>query len=233
MKSTFKSSLPVNKILERMQRAVTDKTSIANLEMINKVRQVANALQSMESIIENQSPSETTDAHYIRVSKSAKRLRDEFIRINDQVHEILRSESESIRTQINKAFEPTKHAAEIRATIRAMPKDERNRFVLDAINSKNIEIISAIKDAPAVLSGIDSDFHGSLITSAEEAAFPDLVNQEKEMMDTFMTVQTVLGTAEKETREWLDPNKMTALDAKEQLAESAKQKFEQALQDNA
>nr|WP_281722651.1 hypothetical protein [Nitrosomonas nitrosa] len=136
----MKKSLAINKILERLQSRVTDKTPTSQLNMINHARRVLRGLESLESIADNPSPSATRDAHYLKVSQSAKRLQSEFAKIRDQLYDILVSEDSSKEERLNHLLKPTEHAAELRLVLRQMPLDERNKFILSAVSGRQHRI---------------------------------------------------------------------------------------------
>ncbi|MCW5602733.1 hypothetical protein [Nitrosomonas sp.] len=225
----MKKSLAANKILERLQSKITPETPTAQLSLIAHARRVVRAIESLESIASNKAPSETAEAHYLRISQNAKKMRAEFTRINDQLHEVLKSDGEIIHGRINRIFEPSKHSAEIRAVLRGMTTEARNKFVLDAVTSANIEALSAVREAPAVLSGLNPDFHGKVIEMAEQKIAPDLVRQLDENFEVFTAAQTVLGVAESMTNEYSDPNKIKDIERREKNAAQAQKDLEESL----
>lgn len=225
----MKKSLSANKILERLQSRITPETPTAQLSLIAHVRRVVRAIESLESIASNKAPSETRESHYLRISQNAKRLRDEFGRVNDELHEVLKSDGEIIHGRINRIFEPSKHASEIREVMRQMTVEARNKFILDAVTTGNIEALSAVREAPAVLSGLNPDFHKKVIEMSEQKIVPDLVRQLDENFEVFTAAQTVLGVAESMTNEYSDPNKIKDLERREKDAEKAQKDLEATL----
>lgn len=225
----MKKSLAANKILERLQAKITPETPSAQLSLLAYARRLVRAIESLESIAANKAPSETRESHYLRISQNAKRLRDEFGRINDQLHEVLKSDGEIIHGRINRIFEPSKHAAEIRQVLRQMPAEARNKFILDAVTTGNIEALSAVREAPAVLSGLNPDFHKKVIEMSEQKIVPDLARQLEENFEVFAAAQTVLGVAESMTNEYSDPNKIKDIEKRAKDAERAQKDLEATL----
>ncbi|MCW5599416.1 MAG: hypothetical protein KIT59_09955 [Nitrosomonas sp.] len=229
----MKRSSAIEKILEKMQARAVTSTNAAGLNMVAKVRPVLRGIESLEKIASNRFPAETNEAHYLRVNGNAKRLRQEINRVSDDLTSMFGAELESVDIHLNDRFKPSAQAQEIRAVIREMPMKDRPAFIMQAIKKGDTEVIAALRGSHPMLSGLDGDFHGRAVESAEELIAPDLVARREEIIGLFSDAQVALSTAEKALGEWSDPEKLSDIEKKENQAKEAENSLNEALQERS
>ena len=225
----MKKSPAIEKILEKMQSKAVASTSTAGLNMVAKMRTVLRGIESLEKIASSRFPAETNDGHYLRVNGSAKRLRQEINRVSDDLTTMFGAELESVDIHLNDRFKPSAQAGEIRAVLREMPMKDRPAFIMQAIKKGDTEVVAALRGSHPMLSGLDGDFHGRAVESAEELIAPDLVARREEIIGLFSDAQIALSTAEKALGEWSDPEKLADIEIKENQAKEAQAGLDEAL----
>jgi hypothetical protein len=83
----------------------------------------------------------------------------------------IRSRIETISTVLQENLKPTRHAAEIRAYLRGLPEEERLGFAMKNVN--NAELVGAVVDTSAFLSGLTDKDQEALRLAGEQASDPD------------------------------------------------------------
>lgn len=111
-------------------------------------------------------------------------------------------------------------AVEIRKRVHDLKPGEKVKIIQTMIENKDGASLSAILDAPSILTGLSSEDLGRLREQYFQAACPDIFNERDRFRDLIEHVQTAIKTSISAALEYSDPVKLRALELRE--AEAAK-----------
>ncbi|WP_334063387.1 hypothetical protein [Alteromonas genovensis] len=117
---------------------------------------------------------------------------DKVLPVFDRARTQLESGIQSVETAINESFVKTTPALaqEIRTHIKTMDRAARSEFVRVLLSEKNFEVLTAIADAPAFLSGMGTQEHGHLKRQLQESVSPELVKRVKVMKSALTMLES-------------------------------------------
>lgn len=143
-------------------------------------------MQGLIDVRESKDPTKTAAAIALEYGQKFEKAQDVVKRRVERVSSILANLSEEAdRSLIEKSglYRNTGREAEFREVLRGMTEKQRKDFIKRSIDNGQPEVLSAIMDAPAELSGLNDEF----VTNAKEQYiglhFPEY-RQERELVES-------------------------------------------------
>jgi len=224
----MKYSKPLQVIADRMRERLNDRSTVEQRRIHSLADGLAFKVKALEDIAANRSPSETDAAHVKRLAQSAKRLEKAREEAEAKAHEIYSEASTSLTDQMNRAagLIPSKYEAEIRQAVRGMSSEQRTDFMNQALKEGNSEVMAAVIDAPAVLSGINPELQGRYRESMWQSKAPELYKAMENTGDMFSEILTVTHNVGRAVQEGFDPAELGKIEAAEAAHADANRRFE-------
>jgi len=110
-----------------------------------------------------------------------------------------------------------------------MKPQERHDFLRNALKAKDVETVSALFNAPAVVTGIDPKLLAQGRADYERAVAPDLMDDVEFTLETDSALQAVTSAAARAAREAQDETAMQEFMRADSAAAAAKEAFDSSL----
>ncbi len=226
----IKKSVAALELLKRAEAQATAPHGWVR-DLVNGGRKATQLLEGLEAIALKRNPSETPEAHALRVNNAAKKVQAEI--------EALRAKADTIRTDagrfISEQIEQRTQlrdgprGAEIRSYFRQASPDERKAIMERAIEGQDSETLGALFTAPSYLAGMDAEYQGRMRYHYESKVCPDLHQRLDEVIEADKTVAVIRRVANEAAQEALAPDYVERILKDQAEAEQAQAKFEGAL----
>lgn len=200
------------------------------LSTCNRHAMVFNSLATMA---ETRSPLETPESHFIRVSNQANALLKKWQSESDQLFEYYRTYWLAIQNEILSTTglnKPSPFADEIRASLKAMPAEQRTDKILGFIKANESSTLGALYEAPAFLSGLsDSEKEAHFNIYFGQHAI-DLLNERKNLDDTYgNSVVSFMRSYQNGLKGFTNAQKLRDIEKQKELADIAQSELLGAL----
>lgn len=170
------------------------------------------------------SPLDTSEAHFIRISRQADALLSKWQKESDQLFEFYRNYWLRIENDILSSTglnQPSKFADEIRASMKAMSSKDRIEKMLALVKANDYKILGSLYEAPSFLSGLtdaEKEAHFN-IYFAQHAT--DLLKERKNLDDVFVSVTAFMRAYQNGLKSFMDSKKMREIEHQKELADQA------------
>lgn len=224
-----KHSKVIGTIGERMESSATNSGyAKKHLAEVNKMR---SAVAGLEKLATSKNMKDTEGAHLSKVAKSTKRLETQVDGYLNRINDIYREGMIDIDSRIKSQAKltPSKHAAEIRQAFRDMKPDQRSDAFNEALKNQNTEVLAAILDAPAIVSGVDDEIKNRYREAIEKVMAPEAYAEREALHDSLNSSLIALKSVRNAIKDGFDPVKLAEIDAAEQAHQEATQAFESAM----
>lgn len=192
------------------------------------VAKIAQAVTAFDGVVTNRAPSDTAEAHIMRVHRAAKTLRDQIEKARDS-HLQFRGQlyANLFEAMVEKAqLKDSAYGREIRDIYRSMDEDQRAKFLVEATSRKQLEVVGALLGVPHYLSGMNEDTHKEATDSFLSDVAPDLAAQMEEILQTDRVLNAVLKEAQVSVMDGLHLDDIKSIADREEKAENARAVFE-------
>ena len=226
----IRKSLAVSKVLERAVERLHAKPQPGAAEMVSGARQIAKLLDGLEAIAHQRNPTETREAHALRVAKAAEQLlaKVKDAEARDNTTRTLAANAVQARLNDVTKLAEGPRSREIRDVFRAMSKAEQSALIDRAMQAQDHETLGAILTAPAFLSGMDATQQAGYRTHYETAIAPKLVAEFDEILAADESAATVRRVAREVATEARQPDFIAKIEKDRAEAERAQQSFDSA-----
>lgn len=228
----IKKSVAVAEILKRADARLQEKPQIWAAQIVTGGRKAASLLEGLEAIAAKRNPTETPEAHAIRVNRAAQKVAAEIEAIKAKADETRTAAARSISEQVlaRSQLMDGPRGAEIRALFRQMTPDERRELMDNALASKDAETLGALLTAPAYLSGIGGEYQSQMRHHYERQVAPEL----HEALDDVLAADDAMATVRRVVREVaqdaMQPDYIDRILKDQAEAERAQAGFDDAMQ---
>ena len=198
--------------------------------MAGVIEHLAGAAETLGTLYDRQSPTDTVSMHQKKVGAASKAFGEVVARARAQLNEIMQRGMRDIeeRSRAKTGLRPNEFAAEVRASVRNMGFDEKLTLFNDLAKEGRGAELSAVIDAPPLLSGVTPDmqqrakdmlesFHAAA-EKQERELLASAFGQAFDMTTNAATVATHMG----------DPRLLAEIEQGEAAAAAAVQAFQQA-----
>ena len=226
----IRKSVAVSKVLERAVERLNARPQAGAAEMVSGARQIAKLLDGLEAIAHQRNPTETREAHALRVAKAAEQLLAKIKDAEARDNTTRTLAANGVQGRLN---EKTKlmegpRSREIRDVFRAMSKKEQSALLERAMEAQDHETLGAILTAPAFLSGMDAAQQAGYRTHYEIKVAPDIVGEFDEILAADESAATVRRVAREVATEARQPDFIAKIEKDRLEAERAQQSFDSA-----
>lgn len=196
---------------------------------------VAASIDGLEELARTRSPSETPEAHALRVANAAKKLDQNLSQaretFNNNTTQAWAAFADKL-AQATKLDRETPHAAEIRAYFRSLKTtEERLERINEAVKSRDSATLSALVNGPDYLSGVDKAMRDKFIADYQREVAPDLVAEIDAFTEADQSAQEVLRIAQKSVREAFDPSYVEKILTDEAKAQETRERLDASISD--
>jgi len=226
-----RQSLAVSKVLERAVARLQSRPQAGAAEMVQGARRVAKMLEGLEAIAHQRNPTETREAHALRVSKAAEKLLEQIEASGAKDNETRTMAVRGVQARID---DLTKLAdgprgREIRDVFRSMDDKGRAALIDSAMAAQDHETLGAILRAPSYLSGMDAERQVRYRTHYETKIAPKLVAEFDEILAADESAATVRRVAREVATQARHPDFIAKIEKDMAEAERAQRSFDSAV----
>jgi hypothetical protein len=226
----IRKSVGVSVVLERATERLAAKPQLGGVSIVSGARKVAQMLDALETIAERRNPTETPEAHALRVNAAARKLL-KAVEQQAEVDNATRAEAaRSIQSRLDLAtglVDPPR-GREIRDVLRTMDATERAELIDRAIKARDVETVGAALCAPAFLAGIAPDRQAAWRTAYEAEVAPAVLAEFDELLAADEAAATVRRVAREFAQEAEKPDYVRRIEADRAQAERAQSDFDTA-----
>jgi hypothetical protein len=231
-------SAPIKAILDRQLKRLEGKNMDAPTRVIGEIGRLHSAVQSLESIALNRNPADNDAVHMKKTHEAGKRLANSAKAIRSRANEILNTHNERLREALltrtglrpPETLEGIMRQQELRAVVRSMDSKARNEVLRNAVQAKDYEVLGALCNAPALVTGIDPKFLVEMRGAYEKTVAPEIVEEVDALLEADHALQVVVRSAETAATQSQDEKAMVAFVRAEEAARAAQESFGQAMQ---
>lgn len=217
-------------------RINTDLEKYSNRSGASNIKAKVNGLALLFSrlaiMAETQSPLETKDMHFLRVSREAQNLLLKQPSEENKLFEFFRSYWLAIDKDMLDSTglsTPSPFAEEIRSSIKAMSSGDRTNKMISLIKEKDSSTLGAIYEAPAFLSGLqeaEKESHFSVFFSQYA---PELLKERKNLDDILSSQTAFMKAYKKGLQEFVDVKRIRDIERQSEQASVAQAELAGAL----
>lgn len=228
---SIKKSIAANDILKRAE--ASNPKGWAS-ELVNGGRKATALLESLETVAAKRNPTETPQAHAVRVHKAAQKVLAQVEELTAKANDTRTAAGRTIAEQIQTRTKLTDgpRGAEIRGLFRSMSSKERSQVLETAIANHDSETLGALFNAPAYLSGMDADYQARMRHHYEMQIAPELHAQLDEVLSADNSMSVIRRVVREAATEALNPSYVDRILKEQAEAEQAQAGFEGALASN-
>ncbi|MEA1619645.1 hypothetical protein SOQ14_12025 [Erythrobacter sp. T5W1-R] len=203
-------------------------------ELVNGGRKATALLESLETVAAKRNPTETPEAHALRVHKAAQKVLQQVEELTAKANETRTAAGRSISEQIQARTKLTdgRRGAEIRTLFRQLPAQDRQRLMEVAMQNRDDETLAALFDAPTYLSGMDADYQSRMKLHYETLICPELHEQLEAVLDADNSMSVIRRVVREAASEALNPSYVSRIVKEQAEAEQAQAGFEGAIASN-
>lgn len=194
---------------------------------MQSARRVADAVAAFEKLAEHRAPTETWEAHLIRVHRAAEQLK---VKIN-QARQDHGAQTGFIYARVNAemieraALTDHQYGREVRDIFRAMSEERRLDALGTVMKQKDTQFVGAILGVPHFLTGMSKETHLEMTNSYLDIVAPDHVAQLAEVMHSNRVAKAIFDEAELSVNDGMDPQGVAELTRQEARASEARSAF--------
>jgi len=129
-------------------------------------------------------PEWTPATQTIKTAEYAAKAQERATKAMDSAHSNLCKAIKSYEAELSRPLETANQtvtavalAGEIRAHVKSMDHTERQKFMREAFNGKDVRTLQAVLSGPSYLSGMDMAMHDVYVRQYQEMQQPDLVSR--------------------------------------------------------
>jgi hypothetical protein len=195
-------------VLKRAEEQLRPTSTGWASELVSAGRKATQMLEGLEALAAKRNPTETPEAHAIRVNKAASKVLSQVTELQAKANDIRTAAAQSIAQQIQTRTQliDGRRGAEIRALFRGMEAKERSKVIEAAVANRDSETLGALFDAPAYLSGMDGEYQSRMRHHYEAQIAPDLHDALDEVLAVDSAVSTVRRVVSEAAQEALNPS---------------------------
>ena len=199
-------------------------------QILSKADQLATCVKSLASQHKNPSPTVSVGYSDAQIGKNAKRLRVIATQIDTGTRAIATEGSAALTAAINKKARlvPDKFAPEIRQAFRGMKMQDKIAYMDEAIKRADGPGLSAVIDAPEVLTGLPGEMSGRFRLLCETTAAPQEVAERELLQTVWADCQAAIDAARQAAVAFHDPARLREIEQGEKAAELAAEEFRAA-----
>jgi hypothetical protein len=233
----MKYSGPIAAILERETARIESRHFPGATRLIGEMGRLMNVVQALEAVALNRDPTDNDAAHMKKTHDAGVRLAKAIEASRQRGNEILNEHNAKVSAQLREATglrEPDTLAgimrqSELRTVVRGMKPQARHDFLRNAVKAKDVETVSALFNAPAVVTGIDPNLLAVGRAEYERAVAPDLMDDVEFTLETDSALQAVTKAASRAANEAQDAVAMQEFMRADAAALAAKAAFDSSL----
>lgn len=228
----IKQSVAISKVLERATARLQAKPQLGAAEMVAGGRKIATLLSGLEDIAHKRNPTETPEAHALRVAKAAEKLLAQIAASEDTDNVTRANAARDIQARLNERTKliDTPRGEEIRTWFRGLSSKQRHDTLQTAINAGDSELLGSVLGAPYYLSGLSQDQAQGYRTHYEQKVAPDLTAETEELFAADSAVATIRRVAREVASDARNPDYIQRIEAEKAEAERAQASFDAASQ---
>lgn len=188
-------------------------------------------VQAMDDMASARNPAETEAAHAMRLIKAAAAIKAEVKVSREKLNAALGTGMANIRQKIDAVTGltiQTAHAAELRTIFRGMEMGAQIELIKQSMEKADIEVLSAVLGVHPLLSGIDPKFQADMRHSYETKVAPDLVTEEKAILEIDSEISALLRAADRHASDAEKPEFAAKMTEATQRADAAQAAFASA-----
>lgn len=230
----IKKSIAVAAMMGRAEARLSAKPQPWASDLVNNGRKAARLLEALEAVAERRNPTETPEAHAIRVSRAAQKALSELEALAARADETRTMAARSLQDQIQarSKLHDGPRGQEIRAIFRQMDSEDRSKLMEAAIAGQDAETLGALLTAPAYLSGMDGEYQSRMRRHYEVQVAPEYHEALEEMFAADDTAAAIRRVARETATEAQNPEYVTKILADQAEAEKAQAALDGALGGN-
>lgn len=221
----------VKHLNERLNKQLSKYDSSYASNMKASHTRLMNALEGLVSMRDNPNSTETAAAHVLKLSKAAKRMKDEVSNLKASAFQNYMNYDLTISQQIvdRAGIEENMYASEIRAAFKALPQAERLNFIAEVINKEDGASFAAIMRAPEILTGITPDMNADLTKSFYSKVAPELLQEHEDVREAMDALTASIKAIDGEVQTYMNPANIQRIEQEVQRSLEAQEKFSSAL----
>lgn len=221
-------------LVDRMRASLDGKMkpgSAAHSTFTHAAR-LAASVDSLEELARNRSPSETPEAHTLRVANAAKKLDANLKQVISAFNENTMQTYRNLYTKLSEVAQidkETPHAAEIRAYFRGLKQNEKIDAIDRAIKTKDSATLAALVNGPDYLSGVDKAMRDNMMQRYHEEVAPELVAEIRAFEEADSAAQEVRRITEKAVTQAFDPSYVASILEAEAKAQATRDRLDASM----
>lgn len=216
-------------IMLKMVESMSRQQDAAPRAINAKLAAAAEAVLTLEKLAANRNPIETDAAHAKRVADAAGRLKAKVSRLESEITEETQRQRERLAREIKTQarLTPSQHAAEIRASLRAMPEKERLSVMREALRGSltGAEILAAVADGNFITTGLPDEVRTRFIQDFQKTQAPELFAEMSALEELLEHAPQVVGLANEAASEAVDDSYIQRINEAEKSAQAAADAF--------
>jgi hypothetical protein len=227
----IKKSVAVGEILKRAEARLDEKPQPWAAQIVASGRKASSLLEGLEAIAAKRNPTETPEAHAIRVNRAAAKVAEQIEALHHKAEETRTAAARSLadQIQIRSQLQDGPRGAEIRALFRQLSGDERQALMKAAIENKDAETLGALLTAPAYLSGLGAEYQSHMKYHYERQVAPELHEALDEVLAADEAVAVVRRVVREVTKDAMQPDYIDRILKDQAEAERAQAGFDEAM----
>ncbi|WRH61574.1 MAG: hypothetical protein RSE12_14505 [Fuscovulum sp.] len=193
---------------------------------------LAASVDNLEELARTRSPSETPEAHAMRVAAAARKLTGNMAEVQAKLNQNLNQKAGEFTARISAATglgQETPHAPEIRAYFRSLSPQDRTTHLAQAIKDRDTTTLAAIMSGPEYLAGLDKQMKDRFLDMYQREVAPELVADWETYVEADQDAQHVLAVARQAAEQAFDPAHVAEILSKDAEAKAAGEKLEASM----
>lgn len=194
-----------------------DSQNTLHKDLQARLNDLTGQLNALEVIRQNRDPLASPDAHALKVGQAASRLRF----LAEEAEKVITSKAKEAEGSFeaalreNSGLKPGPYAPEIRQRLHDLKPGEKVKAIQSLIEGKDGSSLSAIFDAPTMLSGLSATDISTYKEQYYKVAVPEIVKARDTYRDLTEHVQTAIKTSLSAASEYSDSRKLRELEERE------------------
>lgn len=235
MARTPKTSTALHHI-RKLTAMLADRNQVSAAVSAREAQRLAQAMEALEAVAANRNPSETPEAHALRVNRAAQKLAEQVKASSNRINDNITEGSAAIQNRLDAATGLADNSArgrEIRDLFRTMKMSEQLDLLKNRMNARDNEMLGAILSAPPYLTGLDPDVHGKMREMYENKVAPEIRSEITVLYQADELARAVVKLAGEAATDAAQPDYIQKITAAEEKAQFAQKQFDDATGDIA
>lgn len=228
MKKTLLHGTTMAKMVERLMRPEPGPRAVHR-----HLAGAALAVLNLEKMAANLNPMETDAAHARRVAAAAGQLKTKITKLENELAEETTRQRDRLHREIKEKSRlvPSQHAAEIRASLRAMPGKDRTEAMINALRGSDTgaEILAAVADGNLITTGLDDTTRTRFIQDFQQRQAPDEFAELSALDELLEHAPQIMELAKQAVNEAVDEKYIERINEAEKAARDAADNFNQSV----